>query len=67
MENLFKVGTYIRFKRIKVKGRLVKREMEGDAFVKENVDEYISPEDFGHFFLTGNPETLYKQCIKDFK
>lgn len=41
--------------------------MEVDVFVRENADGYISPENFGHFFLNGNPEILYKQCIKDFK
>ena len=41
--------------------------MVGDAFVSKNEDQYITPENFGHYFLNGNPETLYKQCIKDFK
>ena len=32
-----------------------------------NVEEIISPEDFGQFFLYGNPEAIYNQCIQDFK
>ena len=29
--------------------------------------EYISPDNFGAFFLEGNPEKIYKQCNIDFK
>lgn len=32
-----------------------------------NVEEFISPEDFGHSFLYGDPEVIYNQCIQDFK
>lgn len=46
---------------------LANGEMVGDAFVRKNEDQYITPENFGHFFLNGNSETLYKQCIKDLK
>ena len=35
--------------------------------MRENVDSYIAPEDFGHSFLNGEPELLYRQCINDFK
>ena len=35
--------------------------------MRENVDSYIAPEDFGQFFLNGEPELLYRQCINDFK
>ncbi|WP_245604720.1 M23 family metallopeptidase [Paucisalibacillus globulus] len=34
--------------------------------MKDAVD-YISPDNFGAFFLEGNPEKIYKQCNKDFK
>lgn len=32
-----------------------------------NGGEMASPENFGMFFLTGNPETIYNQSIKEFK
>ncbi|HJF30748.1 MAG TPA: M23 family metallopeptidase [Sporosarcina psychrophila] len=30
-------------------------------------NDYITPENFGDSFLHGKPESIYKQCIKDFK
>lgn len=32
-----------------------------------NEEEMVSPENFGLIFLTGNPETIYNQSIKEFK
>lgn len=29
--------------------------------------EYITPENFGDYFLQGEPERIYNQCIKDFQ
>lgn len=33
----------------------------------ESVNAYILPNDFGDFFLNGNPQLVYQQCIAEFK
>ena len=35
--------------------------------MRGNANQYIAPEDFGQFFLYGEPELLYSQTITDFK
>lgn len=35
--------------------------------MRDSYSENITPENFGHIFLHGHPENIYKQCSKEFK